>query len=67
MIWILNSSSMEKPNMDVQKQAMGFRTSTTYVLDILKKTRRQILGQVMGLNCFTWVFSLALVEQTCLA
>ncbi len=29
MIWDANSSKMEEPNVDEQKRAMGFRTSTT--------------------------------------
>jgi len=47
---------MQKPNVDECKQAMGFQTNTTTVLDILEKAHRFILGQVMDINYLIWNF-----------
>jgi hypothetical protein len=44
---------------------MGFYTSTTTMQGISKGTCRQILGQVMDLNCLTWIFNLILAKQLC--
>jgi len=55
---------MEKPNADEREHAMGFHTGTTAVQAISKQTHRQILGQVMDLNCLTWIFNFDLVEQS---
>jgi hypothetical protein len=38
---------------------------TKTLQDISKGARRQILGQVMNLNCFAWIFYLTLVKQRC--
>jgi len=64
MIWDFNSSSMEELNVDERERAMGSRTYTSNVFNISKGTHNQILGQVMDLNCLTWVFCLTLAKQT---
>jgi hypothetical protein len=51
---------MEKPNVDERERAMGFHIGTTTMQGIFKIACRRILGQVMDLNCFTWIFSLVL-------
>jgi hypothetical protein len=53
---------MEKPNADEREHAMGFHTGTTVVQGISEKTHGQILGQVMDLNCLTWILSFDLVK-----
>jgi hypothetical protein len=63
MIWDANSSKMEEPNANEQGRAMGFHIGTTIVQGISKGFRKWILGQVMDLTCFTWIFSLCWVEQ----
>jgi hypothetical protein len=56
---------MEKPNVDEKEWAMGSRTGTTTVQGICEGACKQNLGQVMDLNCFTWIFNLVLVKQLC--
>jgi hypothetical protein len=51
---------MEKPNVDEREHAMGFCIGTTIVQGISEGARKQILGQVMDLNCLTWIFILVL-------
>jgi hypothetical protein len=53
---------MEKPNVDEREKAMGFCIGTTIVQGISEGARKQILGQVMDLNCLTWIFILVLAE-----
>jgi len=53
---------MEKPNVDEKEKAMGFCIGTTIVQGIFEGACRQILGQVMDLNCLTWIFILVLAE-----
>jgi hypothetical protein len=53
MIWDTNSSRMEEPNVDEQKQAMRFCTSITIMRGISKGVYQQILGRVMDLSCLT--------------
>jgi hypothetical protein len=60
MIWDSNSSNMEDPNANEMEQAMGFHISTTTMWGISKKVHRRILGQVMDINCVTWLFCLIL-------
>ncbi len=62
MIWDSHSFNMEKPNAHEGEQAMGFRINTTFVQGISKGTYRQILGQLMDLNCLTWIFNLVLAK-----
>jgi hypothetical protein len=56
---------MEKPNANEKEWAMGFYSGTTPMQIISKGTCRLILGQVMDLNCLTWIFNLVLVKQLC--
>jgi hypothetical protein len=63
MIWDSHSSNMEESNANERELAIGFHTCTTFVKGILKRTSKQILGQVMDLNYLTWIFNLALVDQ----
>jgi hypothetical protein len=32
---------------------------------VFQKEHTQILGKVMDLNCFTWIFNLGLAKQQC--
>jgi hypothetical protein len=63
MIWDLHSTNMEKPNADEKEWTMGFRIGTIVVQGIFEGACRRILGQVMDLNCLTWIFSLVLAKQ----
>jgi hypothetical protein len=65
MIWDSHSSNIEKPNVDEKERATGFHIGTTNVQGISKGAYRRILGQVLDLNCLTWIFRLVLVEQRC--
>lgn len=67
MMWDSNSSNMEELNVNEREWAMGFHINTTTMPNIFKGPCRQILGQVMDIDCFTWFFSLLLAEQTHLA
>ncbi len=58
---------MEEPNVIEWKQAMNFYISIAIVPNIFEGVYRQILGQIMDFNYFTWVFNLVLVEPTHLA
>ncbi|CAM6082513.1 unnamed protein product [Calypogeia fissa] len=42
---------------------MGFVPGTTAVPEFSEATMCQLLGQVMDLNCLTWVVALGLAEQ----
>jgi len=53
---------MEKPDVEKKEHAMGFCINTTIVQGIFERACRWILGQVMDLIYFTWIFSLVLVE-----
>jgi hypothetical protein len=44
---------MEEPNVDEQKQAMGFCASITIMRGISKGVYQQILGHVMDLSYLT--------------
>ncbi len=60
-----HSSSMEEPNVDEKKHAMGFCISTIVVQGIFEGAYRRTLGQVMDFNCFTWIFNLVLAKHLC--
>jgi len=51
---------MEESNADEEEWAMGFHIIITTMQGISKGTHRRILGQVMYLNCFTWILNLVL-------
>jgi len=59
-IWDSHSSNMEESNADEEEWAMGFHIIITTMQGISKGTHRRILGQVMYLNCFTWILNLVL-------
>jgi hypothetical protein len=63
MIWDANSYKMEEPNVDERKQATGFHIGTTIVQGIFEGAHRRILGQVMDLTYFTWIFNLCWAKQ----
>jgi hypothetical protein len=54
---------MEEANVDEKEQAMELHFNTTTMQGISKRARRRILGQVMDLNCLTWIFNLVLAKQ----
>jgi hypothetical protein len=54
---------MEEPNADESKLTMGFRIGTITVQNNFEGGHRWILGQVLDLNCLTWIFNLVLVGQ----
>ncbi len=67
MMWDSNSLNMEGLNVNEREWAMGFQINTITMPNIFEGTCRQILGQVIDIDCFTWLFGLVLIEQTHLA
>jgi hypothetical protein len=67
MIWNSRSSNMEKPNINKREWAMRFYGGTIPMQSNSERTCRLILGQVMDINCLTWIFNLVLVKQLFLA
>jgi hypothetical protein len=65
MIWDSHSYNMEKPNTNEKEWVMGFYSGTIVMQTISKGACRLILGQVVDVNCFTWIFSLISVKQLC--
>ncbi len=63
MVWDYKSSRMKEPNVDKKEQVMGFHTNTIVVINLSKGAYKQILGQVMDLNYFPWIFNLCLTKQ----
>ena len=57
--------NIDKPNADARERARGFSTGTTHVpwTPISEMQRRALLGQVMHLNCVTWILAIATAEQ----
>jgi hypothetical protein len=55
--------SVWKNPMQMKRNGPWVHTSTIIMQGIFKRTHRQILGQVMDLNCFTWIFNLVLAKQ----
>jgi hypothetical protein len=55
---------MEEPNVDEREWAMGFHTNNIVMLNLSKRICRQILGQVMDLNCLTWIFNFCLAKHS---
>ncbi len=62
MIWDSHSSNIEKQNVNEKKQATKFPLRPHLCKGISKGTFWWILGQVMDLNCLTWIFNLILVK-----
>ena len=52
-----------EPNADERERAMGFPTRVTAVPSLSEESRCQVSGQVMDLNCLTWILSLGVAEQ----
>ncbi len=65
MIWDSHSYNMEKPNTNEKEWVMGFYSGTIVMQNISEGACRLILGQVVDVNCFTWIFSIILVKQLC--
>jgi hypothetical protein len=63
LVWDTCLQQLVEPNADERERAMGFPTGMTFVPSISEASRRQMLGQVMDLNCLTWIISLGMVEQ----
>ncbi len=63
LVWDTCSQRLVEPNVDEKKRAMGFSTIVTLVPSTSKASHRQVLGQVMDLNCLTWIVNLGMVEQ----
>lgn len=63
LVWDEESQQLVEPNANERECAMRFSTGTIAIPEFSKATRRQLLGQVMDLNCLTWVISLGLAEQ----
>ncbi len=63
MVWDSKSSHMKEPNLDKEKQAMGFRINTVVVINLSEGVCKQILGHVMDLNYFPWIFNLCLTNH----
>jgi hypothetical protein len=49
--------------VDEREQAMGFHINTIVVINLSKGACNQILGQVMDLNYFPWIFNLCLTKH----
>ncbi len=60
LVWDTCLQQLVEPNADEREHAMGFPTGMTFVLSIFEASRRQVLGQVMDLNCLTWIVSLGM-------
>lgn len=56
---------IEESNVDEWEYAMEFFTGTTRFSDrsISEYQRRMLLGQMMDLNCLTWILAIAVVDQ----
>ncbi len=63
LVWDTCSQWLVEPNANEREHAMGFPIGVTLVLSISEASRRQVLGQVMDLNCLTWIVSLGMAEQ----
>lgn len=46
---------MEESNVNEREWAMGFYTNFTIVPTLFKGGHKQIFGQIMDLDCFTWI------------
>jgi hypothetical protein len=53
------------PNVDEKEWAMGFQINIIAMPSISKGIHRHILGKVVDLNFFTWIFNLNLAKQKC--
>lgn len=46
---------MEESNVNEREWAMGFYTNFTIVPTLFKGGHKRIFGQIMDLDCFTWI------------
>ncbi len=68
MVWDSNKFNMDDSlNVNEREQTIGFCTNITTMLNTSKGACRQILRQIMDMNCMTWIFNLTLAKQTHLA
>ncbi len=63
LVWDTCLQWLVEPNVDERERVMGFHTRVTSVPFISKASHRQVLGQVMDLNCLIWIVSLGMAEQ----
>jgi hypothetical protein len=63
LVWDICSQWLVEPNANERVCAMGFLTGVTSVPSISEASCQQVLGQVMDLNCLTWIVSLGMAEQ----
>jgi hypothetical protein len=63
LVWDTCSQELVEPNANERERAMGFPTGVTSIPSIFETSCRQMLGQVMDLNCLTWIVSLGMAEQ----
>jgi hypothetical protein len=50
-------------DVDEWEHVIGFHAHTTRFLVLFEAIRRHFFGQVIDLNCMTWVISLVLAKQ----
>jgi hypothetical protein len=62
LVWDTCLQQLVEPNADERERAMGFPTGVTFVPSISEASCRQVLGQVMDLNCLAWIVSLGMAE-----
>jgi hypothetical protein len=63
LVWDERLHQLVEPNADERERAMGFPTGTTTVPGFSEAIWRQLLGQVIDLNCLSWILSLGWAEQ----
>jgi hypothetical protein len=63
LVWDERLHQLVEPNADERERAMGFSTGTTTIPGFSESTRKQLLGQVINLNCLSWIISLGWAEQ----
>jgi len=68
MVWDSNKFNMDDLlNVNEREQTIGFCINITTMFSTSKRAYKYILGQIMDMNCMTWIFSLTLAKQTHLA
>jgi hypothetical protein len=63
LVWDERLHQLVEPNADKKECAMGFPMGTTAVPGFSKAIWRQLLRQVIDLNCLSWILSLEWAEQ----
>jgi hypothetical protein len=54
---------MEESNVNEREWAIDFCINFTIMPTLFKGGHKRIFGQVMDLDCFTWIFNLTFVEE----